>query len=80
MAKKASLHDRFVKTATIAASTKTAKGKGKAAEVDAGAVVGLTTRIPVAMHDRLRDYAHENRVSINSLILEGLEWRLKKGG
>lgn len=71
--KKTGLRARLVKAAAAASS-----GGGKGKEPAAGGTVGLTTRIPTELHERLREYAFKNRVSINSLILEGLETRLKR--
>ena len=42
------------------------------------ATVNITARLPGELHERLRDYAHVKRVSINSLIREGLEWVIKQ--
>ena len=77
-AKKTGLRDRLVKSAMTAADTGK-KGKGAKAAPD-GAVVQITARIPVAMHERLRRHTFDTRESINSMILEGLEAQLKKAG
>lgn len=40
--------------------------------------IALSVRLPPELHDRLRDIAHVERVSIHSLFLEGIDMVLKK--
>jgi predicted DNA-binding ribbon-helix-helix protein len=51
------------------------EAKGK---VSKGKPIGLSVRLEPEMHDQLRKIAFEKRVSIHSLILEGLEVVLRK--
>ena len=62
----------------VAPAVKTrAEGRKAAAK---GKPIGLSVRLEPEMHDRLRRVAFEKRVSIHSLILEGLEVVLRKYG
>jgi len=52
--------------------------KAKPDDTGPQGVVQVTARIPIDLHERLRRYTFEERVSLNSLILEGLEAVLKR--
>jgi hypothetical protein len=58
--------------AALAASRITSPAAAAAPEASAP-VVPLSVRLPKAMHEVLRKIAFDRRVSIHSLILEGIE-------
>jgi hypothetical protein len=76
-ARNGSIQAAIVAAKGEAASTKGNALNGKAAK-ERGRPVGLTVRLDQLTHDRLRKIAFENRVSIHSLLLEGVEVALKR--
>lgn len=84
MAKRSGLSAR---SGSIQAAIVAAKGEGAAERKNAvkgksvrseGKTVGLTVRLDERTHDRLRKVAFDERVSIHSLLLEGIEAALAK--
>jgi hypothetical protein len=81
MAKRSGL---LARSGSIQAAIIAAKGKAAAENNDTlnakseqrGKKVGLTLRLDERTHDRLRKIAFEERVSIHSLLLEGVETAL----
>lgn len=63
-------------TAAITAGTHP-KGKNATAAQE-GRSVGLTVRLQPKIHDQLRKLAFDRRVSIHSLILEGVDFIIRK--
>lgn len=84
MSKRSGLSARSgsIQAAIVAANEGSrAKRKGVQAaspEAPLGRTVGLTVRLDQHTHDRLRRIAFEERVSIHSLLLEGVEAALAK--
>jgi hypothetical protein len=83
MAKRSGLSARSgaIQAAIVAAKGKAAAGenctaKGKSSQLGVK-TVGLTLRLDQRTHDRLRKVAFDERVSIHSLLLEGVESALK---
>lgn len=77
----------LARSGSIRAAIVAAKGEDKAENDDAlnartgqqrGKTVGLTLRLDERTHDRLRKIAFENRVSIHSLLLDGVQAALKR--
>jgi len=68
--------------AALAAAQGAASGKGKSAATGKGAplerAVGLTVRLDSSTHEQLRSIAFKKRVSIHSLLLEGVDLVLRK--
>lgn len=86
MARRSGLSAR---SGSIQAAIVAARGTGPADEIAAvsgpaarckGRTIGLTLRLDEEAHDRLRRIAFEKRVSIHSLLLEGVEAVLAKHG
>ena len=84
MAKRSGLSAR---SGSIQAAIIAAKGRGPAKSEEApngrsarerDKTVGLTVRLDQPTHDRLRKIAFDERVSIHSLLLEGIEATLAK--
>lgn len=70
--------------AAIAAAQGVGSIKGKSAATNKGGplarAVGLTVRLDSATHEQLRSIAFKKRVSIHSLLLEGVDFILRKQG
>jgi hypothetical protein len=84
MAKRSGLSTRSgsIQAAIVAAKGEAAVGdknavKAKSAQL-LGRTIGLTVRLDQRTHDRLRKVAFDERVSIHSLLLEGVEAALKR--
>lgn len=84
MAKRSGL---LARSGSIRAAIVAAKGEAAAENDDAlnaksgqqrGKTVGLTLRLNERTHDRLRKVAFEKRVSIHSLLLEGVQAALER--
>lgn len=84
MAKRSGL---LARSGSIRAAIVAAKGEGKAENDDAlnartgqrrRKTVGLTLRLDERTHDRLRTIAFKKRVSIHSLLLDGVQAALKQ--
>jgi hypothetical protein len=79
MAKRSGLSARSgaIQAAIVAAKGEAAADSKNAAKAKStqslGKTVGLTVRLDQRTHDRLRKIAFDERVSIHSLLLEGLE-------
>ena len=85
MAKRSGLSARngSIQAAIVAAKGEVAAEKRNAAKAKSGReqegkTVGLTVRLDQRTHDRLRKIAFDERVSIHSLLLEGVEAALAK--
>lgn len=66
---------------TAAHSVDQSRGKRAAAGkagVHSGGLVGLSVRLTPKTHDDLRKIAFDRRVSIHSLLLEGVEFVIRK--
>jgi hypothetical protein len=86
MAKRSGLSAR---SGAIQAAIVAAKGEGPVGQKNAAKrksasllskTVGLTIRLDQRTHDKLRKLAFDERVSIQSLLLEGVEATLEKHG
>lgn len=84
MAKRSGL---LARSGSIQAAIVAAKGKNAAENTDTaharsasprGRTIGLTLRLDETTHDRLRRIAFEKRVSIHSLLLEGVAAALRE--
>ena len=84
MAKRSGL---LARSGSIQAAIVAAKGGAAAENRDAldaksgapkGKTIGLTVRLDQRTHDRLRKVAFDERCSIHSLLLEGIEAALKR--
>lgn len=85
MAKRSGLSARSgsIQAAIVAAKGEAAAenknaAKAKSVRQPVGKTVGLTVRLDQRTHDRLRKIAFDERVSIHSLLLEGVEAALAK--
>jgi len=72
----------MARSATVAAAMVAAKEPPAPATVAAtapkkGDIIGLTVRLDPAIHDELRRIAFDERVSLHSLLLEGIDLLLK---
>lgn len=39
----------------------------------------MNVRFPISLHDKLRDLAHKERISINQIVVDAVTKAIKKG-